>query len=205
MNLELPSGITDLGRLVEVLNDRLRRVAEAFSAPFRAKADIDMAGNRVINLGDARRPTDALSLGMADRRYLTATGAAQFISNSQTSISQNTTIQGGGAGGSLVVLSVPGTLSIRSSAAPLLQLPSARNVSLVRALLKQPPTGAAVALSLKVGTGEVAALSIAANQVSASVNTLGKSIAANTSITLDITSVGTSFPGSDLTVLAVLA
>lgn len=208
MTFELPPGIGDLGRLVELLNDRFRRIAEKVTEPFKATGDLDAAGHRIRNLGDARVPTDGLNLGMADRRYLTVAGAHQYISNTTVGGSSVTNItQGGGAGASQVVLSVPGTLSIRSNAAPLVQLSTARNVASIRALLKQAPVGGTTGLSLvlKAGAAELAQLSIPADQAVANLTTTGKAIPAGASVVLDITAVGTTFPGADLSVILFLA
>jgi hypothetical protein len=102
---------------------------------------------------------------------------------------------------SQVVFFVPGTLGILSDAAPALTLPQDRRFSKVVALLKQAPQGAPVTAQLYVN-GQKWGPQISLNGASAtqSLSNAGP-IAADQVIRLDITSVGTTFPGADLTVI----
>ncbi len=146
LSLELPPGVSP-ERLVEVLNDRLRRIERAISGPIVLSADMDAAGYRIRNLGDPRHFLDALSQAAADRRY-ERRGAVE-----------STTVEAGGAVAAAtqaqaLILSVPGTLSIRSDAAPLVSLPEAKTPTGVVALVKQAPAGADLTCELAVAGSE---------------------------------------------------
>lgn len=64
--LDLPPNVKDINRLVELINDRLRRV------PAVGGGDLDMGGYRIVNLGDAVDQMDALNVRSGDRRYRSA-------------------------------------------------------------------------------------------------------------------------------------
>lgn len=100
-----------------------------------------------------------------------------------------------------LMLTVPGTLSVRSSAAPLVKLASSRTVTKLVALVKQAPGGAGIVLRLLAGGAEIASATVADGATSGEASVSG-TIPAETLVTLDITSVGSVFPGADLTVLA---
>jgi hypothetical protein len=106
----------------------------------------------------------------------------------------------GGAAPSELVLAVPGVLGIIASAAPLVSLPEDATPTEIVALVKTAPVGAALTLQVLAGSSQVAIVVIAAGAVSASVPG-GATIPAESVITLAITTVGTTFPGSDLTVM----
>ena len=109
--------------------------------------------------------------------------------------------QGGiSAGGSEIVLSVPGTLGIRSNAAPLVTLATAETVTSIAAMVKTAPSGAGLTLAVSAAGTSIGTVTIADGAVMASVS-LSAAVAADTLITLDITQVGSTFPGADLTVL----
>lgn len=107
-------------------------------------------------------------------------------------------------GGSIVgevVLSVPGTIGIRSNAAPLVTISTAQSASQIVALLKQAPVGADAQIRvLAAGVVIGQPLTIPAGTLSAS-QTLTAPVDADALITLDVLAVGSTFPGSDLTVL----
>ena len=194
LSLELPPGVSP-ERLVEVLNDRLRRIERAISGPIVLSADMDAAGYRIRNLGDPRHFLDALSQAAADRRY-ERRGAVE-----------STTVEAGGAVAAAtqaqaLILSVPGTLSIRSDAAPLVSLPEAKTPTGVVALVKQAPAGADLTCELAVAGSEWASVTIPDGETEARLGGSGlRQIGADQLIVLDITSVGTTFPGADLTVM----
>jgi len=77
-SLELPPTL-DLSRLIEVLNDRLRRIAAAIEGPITLRADLDAAGHRLKDLADPRDGKDALSQHAADRRYMTAAATRELV------------------------------------------------------------------------------------------------------------------------------
>jgi len=190
----LPPGVSP-ERLVELLNDRLRRIERAVSGPIVLSADMDAAGHRIRNLGDAQDFLDALNQAVADRRYQRRAAAGTV-----------TQVAGGavvaGAQPQALILSVPGTLSIRSDAAPLVSLPEAKTPTAVVALLKQPPSGADLTCEVSVGGSVWASITIPNGETEARLGSKGlRQIGADQLVVLDITAVGTTFPGADLTVM----
>lgn len=109
----------------------------------------------------------------------------------------------GGGSGQQLILSVPGTLGVLTNAAPVVSLSQGRTPTGLVGILKNAPQGAPVQFTLLVAgvayttmtlpTGLLAPVMLA--------GALGGGIAANAAITLNITQVGTVFPGSDLSVL----
>jgi hypothetical protein len=105
-------------------------------------------------------------------------------------------------------LQVDGTLAIGSNQAPPLQLNANRTPSAVLALVRTAPTGAGLTVNINVGGVLWMALTIAAGNVSAQATSTqlmaSGAIAGSASVTLDITAVGTTVPGSDLSVFIYL-
>ena len=104
-----------------------------------------------------------------------------------------------------IMFSVPGTLAIGSNQAPITTVSSNTQATAITATVKQAPVGANLVITLfQPGGGMAIVLTIPAGQttVSASPNQLFYQglINANTNIQLDISAVGTTSPGSDLTV-----
>ena len=99
-------------------------------------------------------------------------------------------------------LQVDGTLAIGSNQAPPLQLNANRTPSAVIGLVGTAPTGAGLTVNINVGGTLWMTLTIAAGDLSVQATsaqlTAGGQIAGGASITLDITAVGTTVPGSDL-------
>lgn len=116
----------------------------------------------------------------------------------------STSGEAGGAsvssGASGLLLAVPGTLSVRSNAAPLVKLASSRRIAQLVALLKRAPSGAGITLRLQAGGAEVASVAIAAGATAGEAS-VSATIGAETLVTLDITGVGSVFPGADLSLL----
>jgi hypothetical protein len=101
-------------------------------------------------------------------------------------------------------LQVDGTLAIGSNQCPVCALNATRSPQSVVVYVKTAPTGAGLTININVGgtlwmslTVPAAAASVAAT--SAQLTTAG-AIAGASNITLDITAVGTTVPGSDLSV-----
>ena len=99
-----------------------------------------------------------------------------------------------------VVLSVPGTLGMQSNAAPLLTFASAVTPAGLVGLLKQTAIGAAVSAQLMVAGVPYVTLTIPAGQTQVSIPGAG-TIAGGALVTLNITSVGTTFPGAGLSII----
>ena len=97
-----------------------------------------------------------------------------------------------------LILTVPATLSIRSQAAPLVKTESAQPVRKIEALLKQAPTGGDVVLAINA-PGLLTTITIPVGSTAVAVSG-SWTIPANTIVSIDITAVGLTFPGADLTV-----
>ena len=105
-------------------------------------------------------------------------------------------------------LQIDGTLAIGSNQAPPLQLNASRTPSAVLALVSTAPTGAGITVKINVGGTLWMSLTIAAGTTSvqattAQLTTAG-SINGSSPITLDITAVGTTVPGANLSVFIYL-
>jgi hypothetical protein len=114
---------------------------------------------------------------------------------------QQTTVRGGtvSAPTPTVSLFVNGALAIESDAAPNPYLASIAAPSRLSAHVKQAPTGAALTFTINAGGGDWKPVIIGAGATSATVPNPG-SIAANTPVRVNITAVGTTYPGSDLAI-----
>jgi len=120
-------------------------------------------------------------------------------STTNTTIVQQT---GGGAAAVQAVLTVPGNLGVQADAAPRLSLSADQQARQLVAEVKRAPVGASLKLALLLDSDSWATMEIPDGQtrVEASALALPK-IVANRNIRLDITQAGTTFPGSDLTVM----
>jgi len=103
-----------------------------------------------------------------------------------------------------VTLQIDGTLAIGSNQAPIVALSATRTPSSVVAYLKTGPTGAGATFNINVGgtlwmTLTVPAGSVSVAATSAQLSAAG-AIAGGENITLDITAVGTTVPGADLSI-----
>jgi hypothetical protein len=103
-------------------------------------------------------------------------------------------------------LPVSGVLGIQSDAAPAFYLNNDFTAGAVKAYIKSAPVGADLTFSIYVGTSitpwitlTIAAGSTSVVATSDQVDAL-TTISANTNVRLAITSVGTTYPGTDLTV-----
>ena len=101
-------------------------------------------------------------------------------------------------------LQVAGTLAIGSNQSPPLQLNATRTPNEVVALVGTAPTGAGLTININVGGVLWMSLTIAAGTLSVQASTAqltaSGALAGGASITLDITAVGTTVPGADLSV-----
>jgi len=109
---------------------------------------------------------------------------------------------------SAVNLTVDGTLSIGSDQASRISLRRAASAVAVKAVVKTAPSGADLTVQLLVGTTEWMALTIpsgsTAIEATASQLASASQIPADTNIRLDLVTVGTTFPGADLSVAIYL-
>lgn len=108
--------------------------------------------------------------------------------------------------GGQITFSVPGVLAIQSLAAPIALLPQNTSVNDISAVIQQAPTGAALTCALLLngqpfsGTLTIAASATQSNVVDGS-NLL---IPAQVPLSLEVTAVGTTYPGQGLTVVVRL-
>jgi hypothetical protein len=107
-----------------------------------------------------------------------------------------------------ITLTVSGTLAIGSNQAPLAAINSNTSARAVVAYVKTAPTGANLILNINVGGFLWMSLTIVAGTTTAEATpsqiAAVSTIQAGSLVTLDITAVGTTVPGSDLSVLIYL-
>lgn len=106
----------------------------------------------------------------------------------------------GSTSGKQLFLCVPGTLAIQSNAAPAIELASTTAFSQIVMLLKQAPQGGSVVVQLYVAAAAWGP-SVTLSSTSVTQSITAAAIPANAIIRLDITGVGLTFGGSDLTVI----
>lgn len=99
-----------------------------------------------------------------------------------------------------IVLAVPGTLAIQSSAAPLISLASEAQPTGLVAVVKEAPDGGV--LSFKLWAAETAIGGATIPEAATEVELTGGmvKVPAGSWLRLEITGVGLDFPGADLTV-----
>lgn len=104
------------------------------------------------------------------------------------------------SGATSLVFSAPWVLSTDSMVAPLLEVASPVRVSEIVAMLKQPPTGGQIRAVVMAGDAELGSIIIPAGsryvRQQASISVPARSV-----LSLELTSVGLTFPGADLTVI----
>ena len=206
LSLELPGNAADTSaNLIAILNDRLRQISQAIgnlqgaNGPVTLLNALDMSGYRIEDVADAVDGGDAVSRSYGDRRYLGAVRTAATASASSATAS--TTAAATSSPGRQLELSVPGTLGIGSNQAPLVELPTAVAPTSMLAVVKGAPSGAALTAQINAGGTSWQQITIADGRSSASISSGLGVLAANSLITLDLISVGTAFPGNDLSVL----
>jgi hypothetical protein len=125
-------------------------------------------------------------------------GAVGSISVTQTTDSGLRTLSGG-----QYSMQIDGFLAVETGAAPDLMVEAPHAVRDVFAIVKQAPAGAPIQLQLKYNGAAYCGLTIpAGSTVSNTVKGLGlRFVDENGRISLDVTDVGTSSPGSDLSVI----
>jgi hypothetical protein len=115
-------------------------------------------------------------------------------------------IYGAEGQGSGFMLPVAGVLGIQSDAAPAFYLNGDMTPGAIKAYVKSAPVGADLTFSLYVGTSSTPYITLTIANGSKSVVATSDvidalaPIPANTNVRLAITSVGTTYPGTDLTV-----
>jgi hypothetical protein len=97
------------------------------------------------------------------------------------------------------VVSIPGTLAIAADIGPIVKFLATATPKSIHASVKQAPSGAAITVVVYAGSTVYATVTIAAGQTEGSVS-CGAPIAGGTNIRVDLTTVGTTYPGSDLSV-----
>lgn len=102
---------------------------------------------------------------------------------------------------SIINLTVNGTLAIGSDQAARISLREAAAVRRVRLEVKQAPVGADLVVHVRIGPVQtLVSLRLPAGATEIASDLIAPDIPPDTSVRLDITSVGTTFPGADLSV-----
>ena len=105
--------------------------------------------------------------------------------------------------GAVLMLAVPGTLGVRSNAAALAMFSTPKTVKKLTAIVKTPPSNGGVVCDLVAGGKTMGTVRIADGAVRGEA-LAAATIPANTEVRLDITSVGLTTPGADLSILVQL-
>lgn len=99
-----------------------------------------------------------------------------------------------------VSLSMPGTIALTASAAPLVSLAGDAQAAGLVAMLKAAPIGGPVTVEVLAGATVLGTVTIAEGSTSATAAATMATAPANTPVTLAITAVPVTYPGGDLTV-----
>lgn len=196
--LELPQDARPEDRdFVQLLNERFLRIAEHLqnlaTGALALSGDLDMKNFRIRNLGNAQVQTDAASVQFGDARWARL--------NHQHEEDE------GEGGGALVAVTQTlflfrqGTLAVQSSVFPVYRLAETKTPSEIIAMLKTEPTGADFKLVLQVDAVDYLTITIPAGAKTFSANTGLGAVTLNKDLVGNITQVGTTFPGADLSVL----
>ena len=194
--LDIPSNVTGTA-LVLAINDRLRAITQALNTPGAMPAiaaNLNMNGYRAVVLGNPVNAQDAVNLQTAKQLISAAGSTSTSTSTTSTTVTKTVTESGG-----TLILTVPGLLAIESQAAPLVLLSSAQSWTSVVLIVKQAPLGAALTIAVNAGSKQLGTATIAAGATSSSA-TVSWSLPASTVLSVDVTGVGLTYPGSDLTI-----
>jgi hypothetical protein len=102
--------------------------------------------------------------------------------------------------GSRLTVSVPGTLAIGTNLGPAAFYTAATTVKSVNAMVKTAPTGANLVMTVQQGSTVLFTCTIPSGSTTCTASSSPQTVPANTQIVVNITAVGTTFPGSDLTI-----
>lgn len=202
LSLELPPGLfTD--QQTQILNERLREIQQNLGIAETVRGPVDLKGNRLLNLGDARDPLDALNLRTMEQRMPPPVSAPGGGGGGSPNVTTETSPSEG-----MLVFSVQGALAIQAGAAPLVSLPRARTVKEIVGLLQGETDEGPVEVDLFVGAKRYATLTIPAKATQAKLSGSGLGVvAANQPIRLDVVKVGLApmRPGTGLSVMVRFA
>ena len=100
---------------------------------------------------------------------------------------------------SRLTVSIPGTLAIGSDLGPSAFYTASTTVKSVTAIVKTAPTGASLVMQVQQGATVLFTCTIPAASTSCTASSGAQTVPANTRVVVNITAVGTTFPGADLT------
>ena len=100
---------------------------------------------------------------------------------------------------SRLTVSIPGTLAIGSDLGPSAFYTTSTTVKSVTAIVKTAPTGASLVMTIQQGATVLFTCTIPAASTSCTASSGAQTVPANTRVVVNITAVGTTFPGADLT------
>jgi hypothetical protein len=150
-------------------------------------------------VGPVLLPT--VQIAAIDAWVVNAFGPSAMFAGTYITVNPLRTLHGG-----QVTLEVDGVLGVQSDAVPEFTMPYAAAPDVVFANVTEAPTGAPLRMTVKVDGADYAKLTIAAGGVSSVAQSgyaLG-AIAEGAKIGLDITAVGSTFPGERLVVVVKL-
>ena len=189
------------------LQDRFRQIQDLFARAFGPRdSDLDMGGFRIIRLNDPLNGMDGVNKRYVERHFHRKSGTAAAATGGGTAAASS-----GVVGVNVVALGLQGILAIQSDIAMRVSLPAARTVSEILMSVKSAPTGADLVVQLQSQFEDVAASTLATGTITAGTkrvsvpNVSGLSIPANEDLVVNLTGVGLTFPGSDLSVQVRLA
>lgn len=192
----------DLKRL---LDDRLRQIG-TFIEHTNLSSDMDAGGYRIEQVADPTSELDAVNLRSLRLALLGMPRRNSGTSGTSGGTDTATTTTGGQQE---LILSRSGTLAIQSNAFPLAQFPVSRKVAMLRAIGKQAPVASGteqLTFEIQIAGTTWTSLNVASGQKSASKSASGlAAIQANALITINVLSVGLTFPGADWSLILELS
>lgn len=189
------------------LQDRLRQIQELFARAFGpADQDLDMNGFRVVSLNDPLNSLDGVNRRWVERHFRRkgesggGTGGGTAGGTGTTAVASDE-----------VILGLQGVLAIQSDIAMRVSLPAARTVAEILMSVKTAPSGGDLVVQLQTKFEDSDPATLATGTILAGTkrinvpNVTGVSTPANHDLVVNITAVGLTLPGADLSIQVRLA
>lgn len=178
-----PIAADNLQDLVRLINDRLRRVAPG--------------GEPLESVGVPQKPDSPVPRHWVEANFVTKDAARDILVQEVRKVVNTSTVRS--VRSHALILTVSGILAVSSAASAVIKLNQDFPASMVRALVKRPPVGDKIVCLIMAGDNEWGRVEIPDGSDEGEA-VIASSLPAGSKITLDIVNVGSSFPGSDLTV-----